>query len=298
MRHIIFETPGLIDLRAITTFGINSKPNSENPIGYFGTGLKYAIAVCLRNKQDITVYRGSKRITFNVSEQDFREKKFSFIKMMGHRGKLLPPEQLPFTTELGKNWQLWQAMRELYTNTLDESGRCYEPENDRVVEFRKDKTYIIVDGDDFAAEFDALNKNFLKDGLRKQGDAVLQVLPGPSEHIYYRSMRVYDLPKPSIHTYNILTQLDLTEDRTAKNTYTLPIHVAAHVAMSTDEQFIMSILQAKETDWEHRLDFSNLWFVPSEQFQLAVASLRMGYTGFNSSAYSYAREQSQQGETI
>lgn len=34
---IVFKNKGLIDLRALTTFGVSSKV-SENPIGIFGTG--------------------------------------------------------------------------------------------------------------------------------------------------------------------------------------------------------------------------------------------------------------------
>jgi hypothetical protein len=39
---LFFCTPGLIDLEAVFTFGVHAK-ETENPIGYFGTGLKYAI---------------------------------------------------------------------------------------------------------------------------------------------------------------------------------------------------------------------------------------------------------------
>lgn len=37
-RVVVFKTPGHIPLEAFTTFGINSKPNSLNPIGFFGSG--------------------------------------------------------------------------------------------------------------------------------------------------------------------------------------------------------------------------------------------------------------------
>ena len=45
-------------------------------------------------------------------------------------------EQLPFTTELGKNWEVWQAYRELHSNTLDESGVITDKKvhNDTVIE--------------------------------------------------------------------------------------------------------------------------------------------------------------------
>lgn len=32
---IIFDTPGLLDRRALTVMGLSVKPNSRNPIGMF-----------------------------------------------------------------------------------------------------------------------------------------------------------------------------------------------------------------------------------------------------------------------
>jgi len=43
LKPIIFHNQGELDIRAVTTFGLSVKKN-DNPIGYFGTGLKYAIA--------------------------------------------------------------------------------------------------------------------------------------------------------------------------------------------------------------------------------------------------------------
>ena len=44
---VSFITPGQIDLENVFTFGISAK-ESDNPIGFFGTGLKFAIATLLR----------------------------------------------------------------------------------------------------------------------------------------------------------------------------------------------------------------------------------------------------------
>jgi len=41
---IVFENQGEIDLIAFTPFGVNTK-ETDSPIGFFGTGLKYATAV-------------------------------------------------------------------------------------------------------------------------------------------------------------------------------------------------------------------------------------------------------------
>ncbi len=57
MSFVIFRNKGVIDPSSITTFGVSSK---ENPgaIGFFGTGLKYAIAILLREGCDITIHAG------------------------------------------------------------------------------------------------------------------------------------------------------------------------------------------------------------------------------------------------
>ena len=36
---VVFENQGLVDVRAIKTFGVSVKEN-ENQMGFFGTGLK------------------------------------------------------------------------------------------------------------------------------------------------------------------------------------------------------------------------------------------------------------------
>ena len=54
---IYFTNPGEIDIRAVTTMGVNVKEGSSS-IGYFGTGLKYAIATLLREGQEIIIHSG------------------------------------------------------------------------------------------------------------------------------------------------------------------------------------------------------------------------------------------------
>lgn len=255
MTNVIFETPGTLDLRAIKTFGINSKPHSSNPIGYFGTGLKYAIAVLLREGLSVKMATGGSVYYFDGREQDFREKSFKFIYMND--------EQLPFTTELGKNWKLWQAFRELYSNTLDESGETYHdaklPER-----YALNKTYIMVTGESFVREYDERFMTFLRDGAR-EGSGV-QIMDHESRYIFYRGMRIHDLKKPSVVTYNVLDTIDLTEDRTARYSYMLDDRIKTALVAHRDEQMLIKALDAPEDTYEASLDFSGMWQQPGEEF--------------------------------
>ena len=165
---VVFTTPGLIPLEAFTTFGVNAKPNSTNPFGYFGTGLKYAIAVCLRNGCKVVLWRGDIKYTFYVSTKDFRGKDFDFVRMKKETRNFAglwasSYTQLPFTLELGKNWELWQAFRELETNTRDENGWTTLVDNPGIND-DADLTRIEVHGSRFVDEYHKMGCHFLADG--------------------------------------------------------------------------------------------------------------------------------------
>ncbi|WP_217468779.1 hypothetical protein, partial [Staphylococcus aureus] len=126
---IIFRNKGVIDPKSITTFGVSSK---ENPgaIGFFGTGLKYAIAILLREGCDITIHAGKRKLEFGIKRDRVRVDDFNVVTMNNRR--------LGFTTEVGKTWEVWQAFRELYCNTMDERGEVFEA--DEVPEVAADET--------------------------------------------------------------------------------------------------------------------------------------------------------------
>ena len=119
MSKVYFSNNEELDPISITTFGINAK-NNDSAIGYFGTGLKYAIAIILREGCKIAINSCGNSYKFSLKEQTIRGKSFSVICMNGN--------PLGFTTELGKNWELWMAYRELHCNTLDEGGTITDSE--------------------------------------------------------------------------------------------------------------------------------------------------------------------------
>jgi hypothetical protein len=187
---IIFENKGELDIRAIKTFGVNSKDDKESAIGYFGTGLKYAIAILLRNGHDISIYTGGVKYDFGVNRSKIRHDEFDIVTMNG--------EELGFTTELGKNWEMWQAFRELNSNTLDEKGTAYKgigcvPQNDR--------TYVTVTGLDFEKlwgdrDHYFLNYNNFKalhehDEVSVYPKTPVHVLVMPFCRVWVRSPQVY-----------------------------------------------------------------------------------------------------------
>lgn len=267
---VVFKTPGLIPIEAFTTFGINSKPSTTSAIGFFGTGLKYAVAVLCRLKIPVEVWIGEKCHHFYPSKQKFRGKEFEFISMKrrdGIMGKWFGHTRLPFTTELGKNWELWQAYRELHANTLDELGRTYLLVEDDTVVGAPNQTHIVIRGPEMRKVWENRGEVFLEGGVQNlsSGDKV-QVFHRKSPYLYYRGLRVFTLQKPSLYTWNFLETMQLTEDRTLAAQYMPAYYAERFVATHTDKEFIRSVLTAGEAHWEHSFDYSNISAAPSEEF--------------------------------
>jgi len=243
MKYTIFETNGILDLQAITTFGISSKPNA-NPIGYFGTGLKYAVSILLREKQKLTLIIDKKQYDFKTVEKKFRNDTFDFIQM--NRTKL------PFTTELGKNWELWCAFRELFCNTLDEDGKIYE--SNELPVFKPGTTYFIVEGGEFNRIYENSETIFLA-SKPIFATKTAEIHLGESNYVYYRGIRIATLSTKSKYTYNILTSLELTEDRTAKNWYLVQNYITDVLAACDLTEVITDICTIKGY-YEENVSFS------------------------------------------
>jgi hypothetical protein len=263
---IVFTNPGEIDVRSISTFGVSVKEGS-NPIGFFGTGLKYAIAVLLRTGHGITVCSGETIYHFDVEVSDVRGKDFEFVTISKNNES---PVSIGFTTELGKQWDLWMAYREIACNCKDECGEAsfasYSP--DAEAGFTK----IIVSGDAFEAVY-ADRHLYILDDEPAMTLGTMEVRMRPSYDYFYRGVRVHNFGARALYTYNELAKIDLTEDRTVADQYSIKHKIARGLLKCTDKQTLRSILLADENTFEHQLDFHGWGCAPSEQFIEVVGSL-------------------------
>lgn len=246
---IIFENSGEIDIRLAVIIGTNVK-ETDHPVGFFGTGLKYAIASVLRWGGAIAIQSGLAEFTFTSSKTTLRGKDFNLISMNGAQDRL----ELGFTTELGKNWQPWMIYRELWCNAHDE-----EMPNVFLSESKPKplagKTRVIVDELSLLSAHES-RENFI---LTKGHPPLfvsnsVEIYSGISDKIFYRGIAVQELAKPSLYTYNILGNLFLTEDRTAPAWSTEPMVLRALVGLE-DEAIIRTTLCAPSTSYEANLDY-------------------------------------------
>ena len=114
MAYIEFANKGEIDINAFKLLGASSKRNATDKIGFFGSGLKYATALMLREDIKFQVFAGKKEVVFGLDKQKFSNMDFNVITINGERTSL--------TTEAGPDWEPWFAIREIYSNTVDEGG--------------------------------------------------------------------------------------------------------------------------------------------------------------------------------
>lgn len=272
---IVHVTESLLDIRSITTFGLSSKPGSDNPIGKFGTGLKYAVATLLRLGCRIQLFIGETEYEFFTKKDDFRGMEYDQVYMKKRRGVLSKwlSVELPFTTMHGKFWEAWQAFRELHSNTLDEGGETVEVDHGTDGLYTYNKTIFVVTGEAYEKAYLERDRVFLPGALtQREGDTHVQVFNEPSNHLYWRGIRVFDLEKPSVYTYNILDDLELTEDRTLKYVWRAQSILASYVSRSKDPKLINAVISADaEKFFEGRLDWDYSYTTPSAEFNDVVS---------------------------
>ena len=246
---IVFENAGEIDPQLVMLVGVNVKEGAS-PIGFFGTGLKYAVACITRWGEQLTIQSGESEFSFRSERISIRGKEFEIIRMLGR----MDSNQLGFTTELGKQWKPWMVYRELWSNCQDELGpgvyetvECPRPQGGL--------TRVIVSGERMQ------QAHLERDGFILSPQLVplertpgLDIYLGQAKQIFYRGIAVQGLEKPSLFTYNILSSLSLTEDRTA-SVWQTDYAIAQGLAECSNREIIDATLIATSEEMESRIDY-------------------------------------------
>jgi len=272
---IVFHNPGLIEANAIRLMGASVK--EEGSFGRFGTGIKYAVATVLRGGGSVVIYSGDKQFTFAVEKASLKGKDFDEVVLINPGANLVENRRIPlgFTTRLGKDWEPWMAAREFGCNARDEGGDwgiwCpgeLEPENfqwDYGAGMARECTRVVVE---WPAMEEALasdeNHVFAPEGQVLLEERGVRVMPGPSDYLYHRGVRVWKLPKPGVFTYDILDFVDLTEDRTVKYSFCVVAQVRNLMLQTDGGEVIAGAVGAAEGTWEAGFDWTGQQWEPHE----------------------------------
>ena len=258
---VYFANAGLIDLDVLRVMGVSIKIKA-NPIGYFGTGLKFGVATLLRTGHKVVLVRGGERLELSARKVTIRGEDVQRV-FMGE-------EALPFTTELGKNWDVWQAYRELHSNTLDEAGVISDKPQTA-------DTVIEVTGPCIQIEYDNRDAIFIA-GKPLAANEFLEVYPGPTRYVYYRGVRAGAMPQELSFSYNLLCPMTLTEDRTFESQFTVEWKLSQLIP-KVDHAGVMAEIMGGKDRWDQKLDWG-MCPTPSKAF-MDVATARYTDTTIN-----------------
>lgn len=245
---ISFSNPTAFSTLPLTLHGLSVK-EGDNSIGRFGTGLKYAIAIILRNGGSIRIRRRSAPdLTFSRFPVEFRGAKREGVRL--HEGD--STRELSFTTDYGQNWEPWMALRELYANALDEGGRVGGD----------DETVVEVTGSAFEQAWASRSRWLQSRGDRLAPGVYRTAAPG----IFYQGFRVGRFEEmPELGLF-FESNLSLSEDRQLAAQYQASERLGAALlgaaASETTLQFFSTLseqLQTKLVYWSKVSDFALEW---------------------------------------
>lgn len=265
---IAFSNPGKIDPRVWSTFGVSAK-ETDSAIGQFGTGLKYAIAVLMREGRSLKIKSGKDEYVFGVEKTDIRGKEFSQITCNG--------EPLPFTTHLGSKWELWMAYREIYSNCLDEGGHIGED----------GETVIYAEIGDIAH-----NDVFLDTENRRliSSSEYCDIYAGQSDWIFYKGIKAKEPHRRCFFTYNV-KKADLTEDRTFKYDFEVERAISNAVLEKDNEEIAHHFLFHTKEFYEEVVNFDWCNYPPTDSVLRLVNQYRRDCTYMQRSLMSKAIQQ-------
>lgn len=234
MNYLKISNKGILDVEALTLLGASSKRGDNTKIGQYGSGNKFSLAYLLRNNYEVTIMAGNFQIFLTTKRKKFRDKEFDIILVDGRETSI--------TTEFGKDWNLGQAIRELYCNAIDEGEHTMEfvkeitPESEKTsfyIKSREEITSYVSNFDDYFAE----NKKVLFECtfgkiLEKTGKGL---------NLYRKGVRCMETDKTSTYDYD-LSEVLIDENRLVKYTWQVPSLIWNLIYQCTDEQIIKNIL--------------------------------------------------------
>ena len=274
---VCFCNNGAFDKRAFTMMGLSAKAD-DKAIGFFGTGFKYAIATLLRHGARVRVAvndNGKYTVyTFFTVKDVFRDKEHDFMYYSDGNNEYA----LPFTAHLGKNWKIWQAYRELYTNALDEGGGVVLLEDDTVgaILERGDVCIYVTNCSELVDVYHDRDKYFLNAPSLVEGYRMRAVEKHSNSDnvVYYKTMYTgTKVDKETYFTYDYTKTVELTEDRTLADTWYLRSHIGELWVQNMSYDMLIEHLPKITNDkyFEYNIDAG--WHDGSEDFHRACAYL-------------------------
>lgn len=276
MKWIKIKNKGMIQPEALHLMGGTTKTNDSTKIGQFGSGNKYALAYLLRNGYNVKIFSGLEEIKIETKSIDFRNNDFEVIYINGERTSI--------TTKMGKDWEFWQSIREVYCNAIDEGENTMdfvsnispvEGETHFYISMSKDVSHFVTNFDNYFAH----NKQVLFES--KFG----KILPksGDTANVYRKGIRCFNTNKTSVFDYD-LNEIDIDENRLIKYSWQTDEKIWELIFSCDNEEIIYTILNnCSNKDFIESCisDYSNINSSQiSETFKKCLRKTRLAPIGF------------------
>lgn len=248
---VFFMNNGDFDVRAMLTMGVSAK-GSDDAIGFFGTGFKYAVSIILRGGGTVKISTVSGVYKFESRKESIRGKEFDIV--------YCNDREAGFTTHLGANWKPWMAFRELYCNAKDEGGEISDKVNldfDTIVQVESQEIYqAYVSRSDYFLEGNPIIKH-----------SACEIHKGGKPYIYYKGIAIMDAYDNQTFAYNILSHVQLTEDRTCASQHNVRWPIQKALQSLSDKAMLRQVLKFGEQA-EAKLGFDTDWPTSDEFLQV------------------------------
>lgn len=266
-----FVTPTRISLINLTTIGDSEKREDITKIGQFSSGQAYATALLLRDNvgMEVNIYGGyytegekyteyinystinrvcestgkSKEVIVLDYEKQFHgncDSAQTFSEGCTESETI----ETAFALQLGYNWEIWMAYRELMSNVLDEGGYVLEQEVYPEPEVGTVITLTFDESNTFYQVWQNrhLYMNFEEPLFVVSDKAEALVNPEGYLRVYKQNILVYEnKERPSRFAWNIkFGQID--ERRILSNIYSIEQDITHEILKSSNEDFLREII--------------------------------------------------------
>jgi hypothetical protein len=285
---IILSNPGTLSLIDLTTMGDSVKRGNAKKIGKFDSGLKYAISILYRNGITMEIYSNKIKYTFsskiNFDEETGKSKELLVVNEE-HRIKHLVPVDVDkdrveytyqtkehitaFSPKLGFEWKTWMAIRELYSNALDEGGNVSFFKDDQRYDFyRENETYIVIYDNDLLKEIiDNWNNYFLPSDLKPLTTLFdLKIYENSSKYLklYKNGILVFEDKAVKTRYCYDYAEASIDEMRILNNKEDFTSEIVRTICSCKDKLFIQDFITYFEEDsFESKFgyyhNFSEVW---------------------------------------
>lgn len=255
MKYLKIQNKGELDIRLIALMGGTTKADNPYKIGEFGSGLKYTLAYLFRNNLDFKIFIGDKPVNIYIETENINGDIFEIICINGHRTSI--------TTKMGKDWEAWMIIRELWSNALDE-GEAVKESTETLIGTSGTTTFFIQIDAAIKAVMHNWGNYFIHDTTPLFENETHAIYPGgDSFRLYKNGIMIHETKKAiGLFSYDI-KDAQLNELREFKGHVNYELVKALSKANATViTHYLENITEEHfegKMDYEYYISFSETW---------------------------------------